>query len=159
MATTTTRLRQHVNAPRRNVYRALLDARAITIWKVPDGMTSCVHEFNAIEGGAFRVSLTYETPGETGKTSQHTDTYYGRFLKLATDVQVSEALEFETTDPSMQGQMTVTYTLLDTTAGTEVLAVHEGVPPGVAPADNELGWKMALEKLAKYVESGTNNDA
>jgi hypothetical protein len=35
----------------------------------------------------------------------------------------------------------------------EVLAVHDNVPPGVAPADNELGWRMSLTKLARLVEA------
>jgi hypothetical protein len=29
----------------------------------------------------------------------------------------------------------------------------DGVPPGVAPADNEAGWRMALDRLAKLVEA------
>ena len=41
---------------------------------VPDGMTSQVHEFDAREGGAFRISLTYDTPTGIGKTTAHTDT-------------------------------------------------------------------------------------
>jgi hypothetical protein len=28
------------------------------------------------------VSLTYDAPTGTGKTTPHTDTYYGRFVKL-----------------------------------------------------------------------------
>ena len=31
-------------------------------------------------------------------------------------------------------------------------AVHEGLPHGVSPADNELGWQMSLAKLAKLAE-------
>jgi hypothetical protein len=30
--------------------------------------------------------------------------------------------------------------------------VHDGLPPGVPVADNETGWRMALEKLAALVE-------
>lgn len=40
-------------------------------------MTSAVHEFDAREGGSFRVSLTYDAPEATGKTTAHTDTYHG----------------------------------------------------------------------------------
>jgi hypothetical protein len=32
-------------------------------------------------------------------------------------------------------------------------AVHAGVPPGVPPADNELGWSMSLVRLAELVEA------
>jgi uncharacterized protein YndB with AHSA1/START domain len=65
---------RHINAPRATVYRALLDARAVATWRVPTGMTSYVHEFDAREGGSFRISLTYDAPAGTGKTTAHTDT-------------------------------------------------------------------------------------
>ncbi|HEY0735903.1 MAG TPA: SRPBCC family protein [Herpetosiphonaceae bacterium] len=151
--TTSTRLTQHVNAPRAKVYRALIDARAVATWMVPDNMTSYVHEFESREGGAFRISLTYDAPTGTGKTSAHTDTYHGRFVTLVPDEQVVEVMEFETDDDSMRGEMTVTFTLSDADGGTDVLAVHDNVPPGVASADNETGWRMSLEKLARLVEA------
>lgn len=75
----TTRITRHLNAPRAAVYAALVDARAIATWMVPDGMTSQVHEFEAREGGRFRISLTYDDPTRVGKTSGHTDTFQGRF--------------------------------------------------------------------------------
>ncbi|HEX8008771.1 MAG TPA: hypothetical protein VF482_20365 [Trebonia sp.] len=31
--------------------------------------------------------------------------------------------------------------------------VYENLPPGVSPADNELGWSMSLDKLASLVEN------
>ena len=43
---------RHINAPRAQVYHALLDAQAVAQWMVPQGMTSQVHEFDAREGGA-----------------------------------------------------------------------------------------------------------
>src|SRR5713101_892773 len=107
MATNATRISRHVNAPRANVYRALVDARAVATWMVPTGMTSQVHVFDAREGGSFRISLTYDAPTGTGKTTAHTDTFQGRFVKLVTNEQVVEVVEFETTDPAMHGEMFV----------------------------------------------------
>ena len=95
-----TRISRHVHAPRANVYRALLDARAVATWMVPAGMTSHVHAFDAREGGSFRISLTYDAPTGTGKTTANTDTFRGRFVKLVTNEQVVEVVEFETTDPA-----------------------------------------------------------
>jgi uncharacterized protein YndB with AHSA1/START domain len=149
-----THIQQHINAPRDLVYRALLDPYAVKQWKVPDGMTSHVHEFDPREGGVFRVSLTYDKPGNAGKSSAHTDTYQGRFAELVPGQRIVEVMAFETDDPGMAGEMTVSYTLTAAGDGTDLLAVHENVPPGVAPADNELGWRLALGKLAKLVEAG-----
>ena len=99
-----TRIHRRVNAPRARVYDALLDARAVATWMVPDGMTSHVHAFDPREGGAFRISLTYDEPTATGKTTAHTDTYHGRFVKLVPNERVEQVLEFETADPAMRGE-------------------------------------------------------
>lgn len=149
-----TRISQHINAPRANVYRALLDPRAVATWKVPTGMTCRVHAFDAREGGSFRISLTYDEPTGTGKTTAHTDTYHGHFATLVPDERVIEVDEFETEDPALRGEMTITITLADADGGTNLLAVHDGLPPGVSSTDNETGWRMALAKLAAFVEAG-----
>ena len=149
----TTRVSQRVNAPRAAVYRALLDPRAVQRWMVPTGMTSRVHAFDAREGGAFRVSLTYDAPTGAGKTTAQTDTYHGRFVELVPDERVVEVVEFETADPALQGEMTITIALVDADGGTDVMAVHDRLPPGLSPADNEAGWRSSLARLAALVEA------
>jgi uncharacterized protein YndB with AHSA1/START domain len=150
---TATKVSCHINAPRAAVYRALLDPDAIAKWRVPDGMSCQVHSFDAREGGTLRVSLTYGASSATGKTSAHTDAYRGRFAQLVPNEKVVEVDEFETDDPALRGAMTSTITLADANGGTDLVAVHEGLPPGLSPADNETGWRMALAKLAALVES------
>jgi uncharacterized protein YndB with AHSA1/START domain len=154
MSGITTRTTRHINASRTDVYRALLDASAVATWMVPTGMTSQVHAFDAREGGVFRISLTYTEPTGTGKTTAQTDTYHGHFVTLVPNERVVEVMEFETADAAMRGEMTVTFTLTDAGGGTHVLAVHEHLPPGLSPADNETGWRMALDNLAAFVERG-----
>jgi uncharacterized protein YndB with AHSA1/START domain len=148
-----TRISGHVNAPRAAVYRALLDADAIAKWRVPAGMSSHVHEFDAREGGSMRVSLTYDGPSHTGKSASHTDTYHGHFAKLVPDELVVEVFEFETEDPALRGTMTMTTKLTDADGGTDVLIVHDGIPDSVPAADNETGTRMALANLAEFVEA------
>jgi len=55
----------------------------------------------------------------------------------------------------MRGEMTITLTLTDAGEGTDVVGVHDGLPPGVSAADNELGWREALARLASLVENDT----
>jgi uncharacterized protein YndB with AHSA1/START domain len=148
-----TRVSRRVNAPRSAVYRALLDADAVARWRVPVGMTSEVHEFDPREGGTFRVSLTYDAPGQAGKSASRTDTYHGHFARLIPDRQVVEVIEFETADPALGRPMTLTTTLTDADGGTEILVVHDGIPASVPPADNETGTQMALANLAALVEA------
>ena len=144
---------RHISAARPVVYRALLDPRAVTTWRAPDGMTGRVHEFDPREGGSFRISLTYDDPTGTGKTSADTDTYRGYFVALVPDERVVELVEFETADPGLRGQMTITTTLADADGGTDVAVVFEGLPSGVSSTDNETGTRMALANLAALVEA------
>ena len=130
-----TRTSRHVNAPGVRVYSALVDANAIATWMVPTGMTSHVHAFEGREGGTFRISLAYKGPTGAGKTTAHTDTFHGRFVKLVPNERVVQVVEFETADPALRG------------------AVHDGLPRGVPTADNEAGWRSSIEKLAALVES------
>ena len=90
---------------------------------------------------------------ESGKSGAHTDTYRGRFERLVPGELVVEVDEFETDDPSLQGEMTMTFRLADTEGGTELVAVHEGLPPGVSAELNEVGWNESLDRLAALVES------
>jgi uncharacterized protein YndB with AHSA1/START domain len=155
----TTRVTQHVDAPRSAVYRTLLDAGAIARWRVPAGMSSQVHEFDPREGGVFRVSLTYDAPDRGGKSVANTDTYHGRFVRLRPDEEVVEEFEFETGDPALGGRMTMTTTLVDAGGGTDVTVLHEGIPDSIPAADNETGTRMALANLARLVEAGDDHTA
>jgi uncharacterized protein YndB with AHSA1/START domain len=147
-----TSVNRTIKAPRAAVYNALIDANAISGWKVPNGMSIQVHSFDGREGGKFRISLTYVSPTGAGKTTAHTDTYHGYFVKLVPNEQVVEIDEFETINPEFKGQMKTTINLVEADGGTEVITLHEGLPPGVPIADNEAGWREALSKLADMVE-------
>ncbi|MDZ5447717.1 SRPBCC family protein [Micromonospora sp. 4G57] len=149
-----TQVSQLVKAPRSAVYRALLDPGAVAKWRVPTGMSGHVHEFDAREGGSLRVSLTYEAPDNTGKSTAHTDSYHGHFVKIVPDQQVVEVVEFETDDPALRGAMTMTTTLTDVDGGTEVVVVHDGIPDAIPAEDNETGTRIALANLARLVELG-----
>ncbi len=62
-----------------------------------------------------------------------------------------EVEEFGTADPALRGEITIT--LADADGGTNLVAVHDGLPAGVSPADNEAGWQEALARLAALVET------
>jgi uncharacterized protein YndB with AHSA1/START domain len=142
---------RHIAAPRPDVYRALLDPESVQRWKVPEGMVSHVHSFDPHERGAFRISLTYQWEA-AGKTAGRTDTYHGHFARLIPDEEIMEVVEFETDDAALQGEMAITTTLTDAPGGTNVRILHVGLPAGVDPADNELGTRMSLDKLAALLE-------
>lgn len=59
-------------------------------------MTSHARVFDAHEGDQFRISLTYDEPTGTGKTTAHMDMDYGRFRKLVLNEKEVEGIAFET---------------------------------------------------------------
>jgi uncharacterized protein YndB with AHSA1/START domain len=149
-----TRVTRVIAAPRSRVYAALLDPAAVQRWMVPDDMTSEVHRFEAREGGTFSITLTYVEASSAGKTAEHSDTSTGRFVRLVPDTEVVQVVAFDTADPAVAGEMTITYRLEDVPGGTLVTGLHQDLPPGVSAADNEVGWAMSLRKLAELVEGG-----
>jgi uncharacterized protein YndB with AHSA1/START domain len=153
METHSTHIQKFIPAPRARVYAVLLDPDAVVRWRVPDGMTGYVHTFEPWEGGAIRMSLTYDVPTGTGKSSAQTDTYHGLFVRLVPGETIVEVNQFESADPALQEEMTITLTLADVPGGTKLTAIHDNVPAAVAAADNELGWQMALAKLAALVQA------
>ncbi|MBA1158127.1 SRPBCC domain-containing protein [Microvirga mediterraneensis] len=147
-------LTQHFDVPAAVVYRALIDPVAVSAWMFPDGMSIHIHSFESRVGGRFPISLTYEDDIGVGKSSARTDTYRGRFVDLVPNERVVQALEFETEDPSMQGEMSITFALTEIGGSTLLDAWHENVPSGISPADNETGWRMSLARLKQLVEQG-----
>ena len=148
-----TRVTRHIRAPRAKVYQALIQGDAVARWRFPAGMTCQVHQFDGVQGGTLRVSLTYESADRVGKTTGRTDTYRGRFARLLPDELVVEVDAFESDDPALTGEMTSTIRLSDAPdGGTDLVATHEGLPASVSPEDNETGWRHALDRLAGLVE-------
>jgi uncharacterized protein YndB with AHSA1/START domain len=82
-----------------------------------------------------------------------TDTYRGRFVQLVPDELVVEVDEFETDDAALRGEMTITLRLADADGGgTQLTAEHDGLPSGVRPEDNEVGWRESLDRLAALLD-------
>ena len=150
---TSTKVSRVIKASRKAIYRALTDPAALVKWRVPDGMTARMHEFDARPGGRYRMSLTYrDAKGAPGKTTADTDTFEGRFVELVPDEKIVEVIVFEADDAKFAGEMTMTTSLADTEGGTLMTILHENLPTGVRPEDNELGTTMSLRKLAEFVE-------
>lgn len=137
------------------IYRALLDPKAVAIWRPPDGMTGTVLAFDPREGGAFRMAFAYAAGDHAiaGKTSEHVDVFQGWFVELIPDRRVVERVIFETDDPVFAGEMTVTTTLDPVEAGTEVTIRCDDVPDGIRSEDHAVGLASTLANLATFVEA------
>ena len=154
----TTEVVRVVAASRSSLFPALVDPYALARWRVPDDMRAEVLDVDAADGGSdgpagFRMSLTYARGIGSGKSDDTCDAYRSRFVERESDVRVVERIEFESSDASIGSSMTMTTTLRDVPGGTEATVVHEGIPDLIPRADNELGTRMALDRLARLVET------
>jgi len=142
--TNTIRLHRVLRAEPEKIYRAFLDADAMAKWLPPNGFTGKVHQMEARVGGAYKMSFTNFSTGNS-------HSFGGTYLELKPGELIRYTDKFD--DPGMAGEMQTTVTLKKVSCGTELNIVQEGVP-GVIPAEAcYLGWQESLTLLAKVVEA------
>lgn len=150
-ATRTDRGRITLAAPSDRVFRALTDPHDILRWRPPAGMRGVVHEFDAREGGGFRMSFLYDDNDTPGKSSANADMFEGRFLRLAPNELVIEEIRFQSDDPAFAEPMTIETRLTATEAGTQVDIACRNVPEAISEADHLAGIASSLENLARLL--------
>lgn len=148
MSTHTIRLHRVLRSTPEKVYRAFLEAPALSKWLPPHGFTCTVHHMEAKIGGTFRMSFTNFTNGQS-------HSFGGSYLELVPHERIRYTDKFD--DPNLPGEITVAVTLKKGAMGTDVNIVQEGVP-AVIPADAcYLGWQDSLTQLAALVEPDIQN--
>lgn len=143
MSTNTIRLHRVLRAPPERVYRAFLDAGAMTKWLPPNGFTCKVHQLDAKVGGVHKMSFTNFTTGKS-------HSFGGTYLELKPHELIRYTDKFD--DVNLPGEMTVTVTLKKVSCGTELNVTQEGVPAIIPPEGCYLGWQESLVLLAKLVD-------
>ena len=143
MATNTIRLHRVLKAAPEKVYRAFLEAEALSQWIPPNGYTAKVHEQDPRVGGSYRMSFTNFTNGQA-------HSFGGTYLELVPGEKLRYTDKFD--DPKLPGEIQVTITLKKVLVGTEVNVEQAGVPAVIPPEMCYLGWQESLIKLAMLVE-------
>jgi uncharacterized protein YndB with AHSA1/START domain len=144
MPTNTIRLHRVLRATPERVYRAFIDADAMSKWLPPNGFTGKVHHIDARVGGTYKMSFTNFSTG-------HSHSFGGEYLELIPGERICHTDKFD--DPNMPGVMKVTVSLKKVSCGTELNVVQEGVPDIIPPEACYLGWQESLTLLAKLVEA------
>jgi len=144
MPANTIRLHRVLRAPPERIYRAFLDADAMTKWLPPHGFSGRVHHLDARVGGAYRMSFTNLTTG-------HTHSFGGEYLELVPNERIRHTDRFD--DPNLPGEMQTTVSLQRVSCGTELGIVQEGIPEAIPPEACYLGWQESLALLALLVEA------
>ena len=148
MSTHTIRLHRVVRTTPEKIYRAFLDADAMSKWLPPYGFTAKVHHLDAKVGGSFRMSFTNFTTGGS-------HSFGGNYLELVPHERLRYTDKFD--DPNLPGEMQVTVTLKKVSCGTDVSIVQEGVPTLIPAEMCYLGWQDSLTQLAQLVEPDIPN--
>lgn len=142
MTTGTVRLHRVLTAPPERVYRAFLDADAMSKWLPPNGFTCKVHQLDAKVGGRYRMTFTNFSTGNG-------HSFGGTYQELRPNEYLKYSDTFE--DPNMPGEMTTTVTLKAVIGGTDVQIVQEGIPAAIPVEMCYLGWQESLVLLGKLV--------
>lgn len=143
MSTNSIRLHRVVRTTPEKLYRALLDADAMSKWLPPFGFTGKVHHLEAKVGGSYRMSFTNFSTGTS-------HSFGGSYLELVPNERLRYTDKFD--DPNLPGEIQVTITLKQVSVGTELHIVQEGVPAIIPPEMCYLGWQESLVQLAQLVE-------
>ena len=144
MSTGTVRLHRVLRATPERIYRAFIDADAMTKWLPPHGFTGRVHHLDAKVGGSYRMSFTNFSSGRS-------HTFGGEYLELVPHERLRYTDRFD--DASLPGEMQTTVTLAKVSCGTELNIVQEGIPEAIPTEACYLGWQESLALLAKLVEA------
>jgi len=140
----TVRLERVLRSTPERIYRAFLDADAMSKWLPPNGFTGKVHQIDARVGGKYRMSFTNFTSGKS-------HSFGGEYLELVPNERIRHTDKFD--DPNLPGEMVVTVTLKKVLVGTELNIVQEGIPDVIPTEACLLGWQESLALLTKLVEA------
>src|SRR3954470_12465488 len=102
MSTHTIRLHRVLRSTPEKVYRAFLDADALSKWLPPNGFTAKVFHLDAKVGGTFKMSFTNFTNGKSHP-------FGGNYLELVPHERIRYTDKFD--DPNLPGEIQVTVTL------------------------------------------------
>lgn len=140
----TARLHRVLTAPPDKVYRAFVEPDAIASWLPPFGFVCTVHQLDARDGGAHRMSFRNFTTGAS-------HSFGGKYIELIPGEKLVYTDRFD--DPGLPGEMRTTITLDGVSVGTVLSIEQQGIPDAIPIEACYLGWQESLRKLAKLVES------
>ncbi len=143
MSANTIRLHRVLRATPERVYRAFLDADAMTKWLPPNGFTGKVHHMDAKVGGTYKMSFTNFSTGKS-------HSFGGEYLELVPHERIRYTDRFD--DPNLPGEIQTIVTLKKVSCGTELNIVQDGVPDIIPAEACYVGWQESLNLLAKLVE-------
>ena len=143
MTASTIQLHRVLRTQPDKMYRAFLEAGAISKWLPPYGFTCTVHDMNPKVGGTFKMSFQ-------NFSTRHSHSFGGEYLELMPGERLKYTDKFD--NPQLHGEMQVTILLKQVSCGTEIFITQEGIPEVIPVEMCYLGWQESLAQLATLVE-------
>ncbi|MEP7140397.1 MAG: SRPBCC family protein [Caldimonas sp.] len=136
-------LHRVLRAKPEKVYRAFLEAEAMSKWLPPYGFTCTVQHMEARVGGTFKMSFRNFSSGNG-------HSFGGEYLELVANERIRYTDRFD--DPNLPGTLQVTVSLTPVLCGTDLSVVQSGIPDAIPLEMCYLGWQESLAQLATLVE-------
>jgi uncharacterized protein YndB with AHSA1/START domain len=143
MANNKVKLHRVFAASPEKVFKAFADADAMASWLPPYGFVCKVHTMDFKVGGAYKMSFTNFTTGNS-------HSFGGKYIEIVPAQLLKYTDQFD--DPNLPGQMTTTIEFKKVVCGTEFTATQEGIPQVIPIEMCYLGWQESLDKLKRLVE-------
>jgi uncharacterized protein YndB with AHSA1/START domain len=143
MSERTVRLHRVLRTEPEKIYRAFLDADAMSKWLPPYGFTCRVHHMEPRVGGSFQMSFQNFSSGNG-------HSFDGEYLELIPNELIRYTDKFD--DPNLPGTLEVTVSLKKVACGTELSITQAGIPEAIPLDMCYLGWQESLAQLATLVE-------
>lgn len=134
-----------------DVFTALVDVDARTIFLPPTGMSGSFEWFDAAPGGGYRMVLSHDDATTAGKSEANTDVVEVRFTAVDPPARLVEEVDFVSVDPRFRGTMKMTWTLDTVPSGTLVTITATDVPNGIDSADHATAFASTLANLDVYL--------
>lgn len=136
-------LHRVLRAKPEKVYRAFLEAEAMSKWLPPYGFTCTVQHLEARVGGTFKMSFRNFSSGNG-------HSFGGEYLELVANERIRYTDRFD--DPNLPGTLQVTVSMKPVLCGTDLSIVQAGIPEAIPLEMCYLGWQESLAQLATLVE-------
>jgi uncharacterized protein YndB with AHSA1/START domain len=143
MPTGTVQLHRVLRATPEKIYRAFLEADAMSKWIPPYGFTCKVHHMDPRVGGSYRMSFNNFSTGNG-------HSFGGEFLELIPNEFIRYTDKFD--DPNLPGEIQVRVSIKQVSCGSEITITQEGLPDMIPLEMCYLGWQESLVQLANLVE-------
>ena len=118
MSERTVRLHRVLRTEPEKIYRAFLEADAMSKWLPPYGFTCRVHHLEPRVGGTFQMSFQSFSSGNA-------HSFGGEYLELIPNELIRYTDKFD--DPNLPGTLEVTVSLEKVSCGTELSITQVGL--------------------------------